>query len=377
MGGAARRLAGLLSGRALIGVWALTLLLLAGSVVYLQLSYSPPPPPETAAGTTVEAAPAAPSEKAEAEDGEPASADVGAVQEDSPEVAAQEVEEGPQDVASAAETSALIRLAPAPDPDLVESGPHGLLPVKAPDGRQPWRVYARPFLGDPVAPRVALVIVDVGLGRAATRAAIETLPPAVTLAISPYAPEPQEVARRARAAGHEVLLMVPMEPRGYPGNDPGPHALLVDRPAEEIRDDLHYVMSRFQGYVGIVNQMGSRFTTDRQAVELVVSEIAPRGLLVLDARAAPGSLLAPVAAEMGVPHAANDRFIDNTPSAQEIDRALEALAKRAAARGRAVGIGRPYPVTLARIRAWSETLAARGLELAPVSALVSTDEDKP
>ena len=376
MGGAARRLAGLLSGRALIGVWALTLLLLAGTVVYLQLSYSPPPPPETTA-EAAQAAPATPSEKADAEEGEPAPADGGVAEEDRPEVAAPEVEEGLQDAVPAAETSARIRLAPAPDPDLVESGPHGLLPVKAPDGRQPWRVYARPFLGDPVAPRVALVIVDVGLGREATKAAIETLPPAVTLAISPYAPEPQEVARRARAAGHEVLLMVPMEPRGYPANDPGPHALLVDRPAEEIRDDLHYVMSRFQGYVGIVNQMGSRFTTDRQAVELVVSEIAPRGLLVLDARAAPGSLLAPVAAEMGVPHAANDRFIDNTPSAQEIDRALEALAKRAAARGRAVGIARPYPVTLARIRAWSETLAARGLELAPVSALVSAGGDRP
>ncbi len=375
MGGAARRLAGLLSGRVLIGVWALTLLLLAGTVVYLQLSYSPPPSAEAAdaAGTAAPPADAA-TEVGEVE--EPVPADTGAVREEAPLDAAQEAEATSEDTAPADATSALIRLAPAPDPDLVESGPHGLLPIKAPDGRRPWRVYARPFLGDPVAPRIALVIVDIGLGREATDAAIETLPPAVTLAISPYAPDPQEVARRARAAGHEVLLMVPMEPRGYPGNDPGPHALLVDRPAAEIRDNLHYVMSRFQGYVGIVNQMGSRFTADRQAVTLVIGDIAPRGLLVLDARAVPGSLLAAVAAEMGVPHAANDRFIDNTPSSQEIDRALEALARRAAARGRAVGIGRPYPVTLARLRAWSGTLAARGLELAPVSAVVNRGEDK-
>ena len=31
---------------------------------------------------------------------------------------------------------------------------------------------------------------------------------------------------RAREAGHEVLLEVPMEPFDYPDNDPGPQTLL-------------------------------------------------------------------------------------------------------------------------------------------------------
>ena len=372
MGGMARRLAGLLSGRALVGVWALTLLLLAGAVVYLQLGYSPPPAAETTATGT-----ASPPPEAAGEADEPEPAEAGTAPEDAPAAGAEVAEAVPEEATHAEEASSLIRLAPAPDPDLVENGPHGLLPVKAPDGRQAWRVYARPFLGDPVAPRIALVIVDIGLGREATDAAIDTLPPEVTLAISPYAPEPQEVARRARAAGHEVLLMVPMEPLGYPDNDPGPHALLVDRPAEEVRDNLHYVMSRFQGYVGIVNQMGSRFTTEKQAVALVIGDLAPRGLLVLDARSAPRSLLAPVAAEMGVPHAANDRFIDNTPSSQEIDRTLEVLVNLATTRGRAVGIGRPYPVTLARIRAWAGTRAARAPKLVPVPAAAGPGEGSP
>ncbi|RMD86965.1 MAG: divergent polysaccharide deacetylase family protein, partial [Alphaproteobacteria bacterium] len=281
------------------------------------------------------------------------------------------------DEGTAASGGVRVALAPAPDPDLVESGPHGLLPVRAPDGRQPWRVYARPFLGDPVAPRVALVIMEVGLGAASTKAAIEELPPEVTLAISPYAGDPQEVARRARAAGHEVLLMVPMEPRDYPKNDPGPHVLRVDRPADEVLDNLHHVMSRFQGYVGIVNHMGSRFTAERTAVDIVIGDLAKRGLLVFDSRAAPGSLFDEAAGAAGLPHVANDRFIDANPSAREIDRNLETLVRLAGTRGHAVGIGRPYPVTIERIRLFAEGLAGRGVVLVPLSAVARQEGQRP
>ena len=53
------------------------------------------------------------------------------------------------------------------------------------------------------------------------------LPPAVTLAFTPYGADPTKLAERARAQRHEILLQVPMEPFDYPDNDPGPQTLLT------------------------------------------------------------------------------------------------------------------------------------------------------
>ena len=72
---------------------------------------------------------------------------------------------------------------------------------------------------------------------------------------------------RARASeGHEVLLQAPMEPFDYPDNDPGPQTLLTSLTPEQNVDRLHWLMSRFQGYVGIAGSMGARFTASEQAL---------------------------------------------------------------------------------------------------------------
>ncbi|HET6519758.1 MAG TPA: divergent polysaccharide deacetylase family protein, partial [Geminicoccaceae bacterium] len=105
-----------------------------------------------------------------------------------------------------------------PDPHLSEPGPYGPLPRVGPDARAPHRVYARgsdPAAGDG-RPRVALLVTGLGLWSAATEVALN-LPPAVSLAFSPYTPDLPGLLKRARGAGHEVLLVLPMEPTGYPG----------------------------------------------------------------------------------------------------------------------------------------------------------------
>ena len=65
-----------------------------------------------------------------------------------------------------------------------------------------------------------------------------------------------------------------MEPFDYPDNDPGPQTLLTSLSAEQNLDRLHWLMSRFQGYVGIANFMGARFTATEQALAPVLKEAA-------------------------------------------------------------------------------------------------------
>ncbi len=49
----------------------------------------------------------------------------------------------------------------------------------------------------------------------------------------PYGADVERLVARARGEGHEILLQVPMEPFGYPDNDPGPQTLLTSLTPEQ------------------------------------------------------------------------------------------------------------------------------------------------
>ena len=117
------------------------------------------------------------------------------------------------------------------------------------DRRMPSPNPVTPIPGKPDAVRVALIIEGLGVSAKDTAEAIARLPGAVTLAFVPYGSD-AALAGRARAAGHEILLQVPMEPFDYPDNDPGPETLLTSLAAQQNVDRLHWLMGRFQGYVG-------------------------------------------------------------------------------------------------------------------------------
>ncbi|MDP6344276.1 MAG: divergent polysaccharide deacetylase family protein [Alphaproteobacteria bacterium] len=262
----------------------------------------------------------------------------------------------------------LAALHPAPDPALVKTSPDGPLPIVAPDGRTPLKVYARPYR--PTGrPRIAIVVGSLGLSRAATIAAIQQLPGGVTLAFAPYGRDLQNYVNQARAAGHEVLLQLPMEPMDYPTNDPGPHTLLTSLSIHRNLQRLDWLLSRFAGYVGAVNFMGGRFTSAPSHVQPVLEAIRDRGLMFLDARASSSSVAGKMAGEIGLPGTVNDRIIDAEAARTSIDARLLELERLASAQGSAVGIGFAYPVTIERLAQWSRSLGDRGYDLAPVSAL--------
>jgi uncharacterized protein len=267
-------------------------------------------------------------------------------------------------------------LAPAPDPGLVEEGRDGQLPIIGKDGRQPWKIYARPFDRTDKRPRIAVVMTELGLANLITDSAIRDLPAAVTLAFSPYGRRLGEAAAQARAAGHEVLLGVPMEPLDFARQDPGPQTLLTSVDKERNGDRLDWLLSRFPGYVGVVPQMGARFLAAGGDLRPVLATLKSRGLLFVDNGAAPQSAAPKLAAELGLPAAAADRTIDGDATRAGIERRLGELEETARRSGAAIGLAQPYPVSIERIAAWAASLEARGLVLAPVSATV-TQEPKP
>lgn len=261
------------------------------------------------------------------------------------------------------------------DKALIEPSASGPLPMVADDGRKAWQVYAKPFDRTDRRPRIAVVVVGLGLAVPETQAAIERLPPAMTLAFNPYATDLPDWLQKARRAQHEVVLTVPMEPVDYPREDPGPQTLLTALTPRQNLDRLERTMGRAAGYVGLTNLMGSRFLAAATELKPILEVIKGRGLLFLETRAANQTAVAALAEELALPVAVGDRDLDATLSPAGIDQALAELEPIARRRGSAIGTGSPYPLTIDRLVAWAGGLESKGLVLAPLSATIAPPLD--
>lgn len=259
------------------------------------------------------------------------------------------------------------------DPRLAENSRHGPIPRIGPDGARPMDVFAKKgaSVNERKGARIAIIVGGLGIGATATSEAIAKLPSVVTLAFAPYGAELSKWVARARGEGHEILLQVPMEPFDYPDNDPGPQTLLSTISTEQNLDRLHWFMSRFQGYVGITNFMGARFTANDAALSPVLRDIGKRGLLYVDDGASQRSLANKILAEAKLPSLKAHIVLDARPSWQEIDQALERLEKIANEQGYAIGTAGALPVSIERIARWAKAAEGRGVIVVPVSAILA------
>ncbi|MDO9708181.1 divergent polysaccharide deacetylase family protein [Paracraurococcus lichenis] len=267
------------------------------------------------------------------------------------------------------------RPGPIAEPALLENGPNGPLPRIGPDGRTSIRAYGRAFDRQDPRPRLGLVIGGLGMNAAVTEEAIGRLPGAIGLAFSPYAPRPERLLEQARGKGMEVLVALPLEPTGYPLNNPGDRALLTGLSPSENGERLLWALSRFPGYVGAIGALGpmrgERFAQLQESLGALQATLQARGLLYLDPR--PGAVKAPLRAwGRGI-----DLVVDEPATRSEIERKLAALEALAKEHGAALGYaGEASPVLVDRVAAWAGSVEARGLVLAPVTALIRRPEQE-
>jgi uncharacterized protein len=257
-------------------------------------------------------------------------------------------------------------------PDLSEESANGPIPRVSASGQTPFQAYSTP-LATPLAPgkpAIAIIVTGLGINEQGSLDAIDQLPDAVTLAFAPYGKTLQSTVSSARAAGHEVLLEVPLEPFDYPQNDPGPQTLLTgDEPRANL-DKLFWLMARFGGYVGLINNMGARFTASAADFSPMMEELGARGLGYVDDGSSNRSLAPQLAAGNKVPFTRADLVIDANPSRTPILEALGSLEAKALQNGSSIGIVSALPISVQSVAEWSRELEAKGITLVPISALM-------
>ncbi|MCE9507581.1 MAG: divergent polysaccharide deacetylase family protein [Alphaproteobacteria bacterium] len=218
-------------------------------------------------------------------------------------------------------------------------------------------------------PLIAIVIDDMGVDQKRSERAVRNLKPQVTLSYLAYAPRIRAQVASAKKQGHEIFLHLPWEPDSAHA-DPGPHHLSVDMPKEQLQQNLLANLGGFDGYVGVNNHMGSKFSRYRAGLETVMAELKKRGVFFLDSRTTPDSIAEKVALEYDIPATRREVFLDHVEKPEFVAAALREVESVALQKGSAVAIGHPKDMTLDALEAWLPTLEAKGFQLAPVTTVI-------
>jgi polysaccharide deacetylase 2 family uncharacterized protein YibQ len=217
--------------------------------------------------------------------------------------------------------------------------------------------------------RVAIVIDDLGYDGRLARRFLQIDAP-LSFSVLPNGTFSKSIARRVRRAGRELLLHLPMEPKGYPEVNPGVGALLTGMTDVELVAELNKNLDALPDIKGVNNHMGSEFCENKQKLRLVMEELKSRGLFFVDSRTTSRTQAYRVAQEEEVPSAERNVFLDNIQTPQAVRRQLKRLIQLAKLKGEAIGIAHPHEVTLKVLKEDIPKISSNGVELVPVSQLV-------
>jgi len=252
---------------------------------------------------------------------------------------------------------------PLPEPALLapsSNNPKWLVPQIGADGATPMQAYAAsdrlPANAAADTPEVAIMVAGLGDDISQSLTATSILPPAVSLALTPYGHQLPATQAAARATGHEMILILPMP------------ALLASLPLTDNQGTLDWAMAQIQGYAGVTDAFGpdmsGGFMDDLFSKSWLLTNIATRGLFFIEGN---------TDAETNplVWGRTADEVIDPANGPAEESAELDALAAAAQSQHTALGIMlNPTPDAVKALAAWCATLAPQGIRLVPVSALV-------
>lgn len=224
-------------------------------------------------------------------------------------------------------------------------------------------------------PRIAIIIDDLGYQREAGHRSIN-LPGPVACAILPSTPRATSLAEAAFANGKEVLLHLPLE-AGTENGRPEPGEMLLDMSREQFTMVFAEGLSSVPHAIGVNSHRGSMLTRHPGHMNWLMEELLRRGdLFFVDSYTTHQSVALQLARESGVPALRRDVFLDPDRRAETVEREFERLKTLARINGAAVGIGHPFPATLALLEREIPKLNDEGIELVSISELVLRDENQ-
>ncbi|NIP32098.1 MAG: hypothetical protein GTO02_22120 [Candidatus Dadabacteria bacterium] len=222
-------------------------------------------------------------------------------------------------------------------------------------------------------PKVVIIIDDVGLDRKIVDKIVNINKP-LNIAILPYLPYSEYAARKAHKKGMDVLLHLPMEPKessGYSASDAGEGVLRVGYSKEEVVNKLNQNLSAIPYLNGVNNHMGSKFTENKELMEIVLKKIKAENLYFIDSLTSNRSHGFPLAKKLGVKADKRDIFLDNSSKDKNyVKSQLNKLVRIAERDGVAIGICHPYIQTVDMLEEYLPVLEKK-VEISTITSVLN------
>lgn len=216
---------------------------------------------------------------------------------------------------------------------------------------------------------VAIIVDDMGSSLHEAKSLLAIGVP-LTFAIIPGLPKVREVAESAHARGYQVMIHIPMEPKGYPQQRLEAGGLLLSQSDDEIARRMNGYLKAIPYAAGANNHMGSRFTEDEGKMRVVLNQLKADALFFVDSRTTPRSVGLSLARAMNLDSAGRNVFLDNIQEDSAIRKQLDELADLARRRGSAIGICHPRKSTIQALAAYLPLMQKEGITFVTAGELV-------
>jgi len=217
---------------------------------------------------------------------------------------------------------------------------------------------------------VAIVIDDMGSSMEEARQLLAINLP-LTFSIIPGLAKSRSVAEAVHARGGQVMLHIPMEPKGFPQRKLEKNGLLLSESNAEIERQMADYLQAVPYAVGANNHMGSSFTENGEKMGVVLGVLRGKGLFFIDSKTSPDSVGYSLAKKMGLQAASRQVFLDNNQDVAAITVQLEQVAAVARKRGSAIAICHPHRQTIQALAAAMPRMQREGIRFVAASELVN------
>jgi uncharacterized protein len=212
-------------------------------------------------------------------------------------------------------------------------------------------------------PKLAIIIDDVSFAHDV--ASIKALKMPLTMSFLPPSPAHPD---SALLAAEEKMYMVhlPLEAMHFSAEEP--ITLRVSDSKEMIKQRVAQVKKLFPRAYYVNNHTGSRFTSDRRAVEDLIVALNQEGIGFLDSRTTAQTKVPDVMASLGKPYIARDVFLDHESDIPYIEKQIKKAIAKAKKHGSAIAIGHPRKETLQALK--NSKAVLKSVELVYVNKVI-------
>jgi polysaccharide deacetylase 2 family uncharacterized protein YibQ len=222
--------------------------------------------------------------------------------------------------------------------------------------------------GQASAPRLAIILDDLGSDRAAADA-IFALPYPLTLSVLPNHEHSAHIAKEAHRRGYQVMLHLPMQ--SIANEKPEARELHPGMPAGEVSALVDEFLQNVPDVAGVNNHEGSQATSDPALMSALMPVLRDHHLFYIDSRTTAATVAYDTAQSVGVRSAfRNVPFLDDVVQVAAVRKQLELALRGAREKGEAIAIGHPHPATLQALREVLPQAQAQGVRLVFASELV-------